>query len=126
MLEKGGELGFSVGDVHFVLVCLAVSDLAEAGDDFAEGEQALVDVDGFFLSDAGCAVDPDSFGASEVDECELGADDGVGIEGFEVKCEDAVRSTRCVVELVRGDYFVVKALSEVVDSVLLCHAFEDK
>ena len=107
MLEKGGELGFSIGDVHFVLVGLAVGDLAEAGDDFAEGEQALVDVDGFFLSYAGCAVDSDSFGAGEVDECELGADDCVGIEGFEVKCEDAVRSAGCVVELVRGDYFVV-------------------
>jgi len=101
----------------------ALGDLHERVDDRAEDREAFVNVARFFESGASCAGLLLPFGASEVDEVELGRlevrdAEQVRAFAFDGHGEDAVRAGRLCVHVGRADVSVARAFAEDVDGLL--------
>lgn len=128
LLEEACELGVAIRDMRQRSLVLASARLREPGDDFAEGEEALVDVDRLLLGESGRSRLACPLTARQVHQLQLGDDliihRGI-VRDLESERENAVRPTRCMVEIVRGDDLVLDAFVVVLHALLCILALED-
>lgn len=111
------------------LLLLAAAGFGKPGDDLPQSEKALVDVDGFLLSEASRTGHARALRARQIDQLQLRNDlviDGRVVSDLKDQREDAVAARGGVIQIVRGDDLVLHAFVEILDGVVGVIAFEDE